>query len=81
MQTKLQDVELRLRGVGRGFGLKVGQIGKGRYEARIRELVAGHPMLEPLTKATLRARAALTTRFAARHRQFDMDIWVNMGRS
>lgn len=79
VQTKLHDVELRLRGVRRGFGLKVGQIGKGRYEVRICELVAGHPMLKPLAEVTQRARAALTTRFAARHLQPDLDVWVDVG--
>lgn len=53
----------------RGFGLKVGQVGKGRYEARIRELVVGHQMLEPLAEAMLRARAALMAEFAALHRR------------
>src|SRR5262249_26255875 len=38
---KLRDVELGIRGLLRGFGLKVGQVSKGRYEARIRELVLG----------------------------------------
>ena len=39
---KLQDIELGIRGLLRGFGLRVGVISKGKYEARIRELVAGH---------------------------------------
>jgi hypothetical protein len=43
---KLRDVELSVRGLLRGFGLKVGTITKGRLEARIRELIAGHAMLE-----------------------------------
>jgi transposase len=69
LQAKLHDLELGLRGVLRGFGLRVGQVGKGRYEARIRELVAGHPMLEPLAEAMLRARAALKAEFSALHRR------------
>jgi hypothetical protein len=34
----------------RGFGLKVGKVskGQGNFAARIRELAAGHPMLEPM---------------------------------
>jgi transposase len=46
LQSKLRDVELSIRGILRGFGLKVGEISKGRFAARIRELVAGHEMLE-----------------------------------
>ena len=41
LQGKLLDVELSIRGILRGFGLKVGEVSKGRFAARIRELVAG----------------------------------------
>ena len=34
--AKLRDVESSLRGILRGFGLKVGAISKGKFEARIR---------------------------------------------
>jgi len=54
---KLRDIELGIRGLLRGFGLKVGKISKGNYEKRIRELVTGHPMLEPIAAAMLQARA------------------------
>ena len=66
---KQHDVELGLRGILRGFGLKLGQVGKGRYEARIRELVAGHPMLEPIAEAMLQARSALKAEIATLHRR------------
>ena len=39
LQGKLLDVELSIRGILRGFGLKVGEVSKGRFAARIRELV------------------------------------------
>ena len=42
LQAKLRDVELSIRGLLRGFGLKVGEVSKGQFAARIRELVAGH---------------------------------------
>ena len=42
MQAKLLDVESGMRGLLRGFGLKVGAISRGRFEMRIRELVEGH---------------------------------------
>jgi transposase len=38
----------------RNFGLKVGQVSKGRFEARIRELAAGNPMLEVTLGGMLR---------------------------
>ena len=54
LQSKLRDVELSIRGILRGFGLKVGEVSKGRFAARVRELVAGHEMLETVIAAMLR---------------------------
>ena len=42
VQKALLDIEQSLRGVLRNFGLKLGPVSKIRYEARIRELVAGN---------------------------------------
>ena len=41
LQGKLLDMELSIRGILRGFGLKVGKVSKGRFVARVRELIAG----------------------------------------
>ena len=60
----LTDLELSLRGVPRHFGLKLGQVSKGRYEARVRELIAGNAMLEAATDPILRARAGLRRELA-----------------
>jgi transposase len=67
--AKQRDVESSLRGILRGFGLKVGTISKGRFEARIRELVAGQAMLERVAEPLLRARAALRAEYATLHRE------------
>ncbi len=55
LQTKLLDVEFSVRGILRGFGLKMGEVSKRRFAARVRELVAGHAMLERITEPMLRA--------------------------
>jgi transposase len=68
LQAKMRDVELSLRGLLRGFGLKVGEISKGRFAARVRTLVAGHAMLERITEAMLQAREALRVEFSKLHR-------------
>jgi transposase len=65
--AKLRDVESSLRGILRGFGLKVGAVSKGKFEARIRELVAGQAMLERIAGPLLRARAALRAEYASLH--------------
>src|SRR5881398_702679 len=69
LQAKLRDVELSIRGILRGFGLKVGEVGEGRFAARIRELIAGHEMLEEVIGAMLRAREGLRAEFARLHRR------------
>jgi len=68
LQAKMRDVELSLRGLLRGFGLKVGEISKGQFAARVRTLVAGHMMLERIAEAMLRAREALQAEFGKLHR-------------
>src|SRR5215467_7827314 len=63
VQVKLHDVELSLRGILRGFGLKVGPTTPVRFEGRIRELVAGHPSLEAIAQSLLAVRVALRREF------------------
>ena len=65
LQSKMIEVELGLRGVLRGFGLRIGRISKGRFAERVRELARGNPMLEQVTEAILRARDALRTEMSA----------------
>ena len=65
---KLRDLELSIRGLLRGFGLKVGQVSKGRFEARVRGLITGQPTLEQVVEPILRAREALSREFHRLHR-------------
>src|SRR5215210_1063030 len=69
LQSKLLDVELSIRGILRGFGLKVGKVSKGWFATRVRELVAGQAMLETVTGAMLTAREALLAEFMRLHRR------------
>lgn len=57
------DIENSLRGILRGFGLKVGKTTRARFADRITELVKGHPSLEGITASLLRAWAVLLTEF------------------
>jgi len=68
IQAKLLDVECSIRGVLRGFGLKVGAISRGRFDMRIRELVDGQAMLETVISSMLNVRTALQEEFARLHR-------------
>ena len=69
MQIKAMDLEQTLRGLLRGFGLKVGEASRGRLAARIHELVSGHAMLERIAEPMLTAREALWREFAKLHRE------------
>jgi transposase len=63
VQTKLHDIENGVRGILRGFGLKVGKTTARSFAGRIRELVAGQANLEIIAAALLTARAALLREF------------------
>src|SRR5271166_2563506 len=59
LQTKNHDVEMCLRGVLRGFGLKVGKTTPRTFVSRIRELVDGHATLSVVAESLIAARATL----------------------
>jgi transposase len=65
VQAKLLDIENSLRGILRGFGLKVGKTTPRRFATRIKELVAGHPNLETIGAALLSVREVLLREFNA----------------
>ena len=58
VQSKLHDVENSLRGILRGFGLKVGKTTGQTFAGRIEELVAGHPHLQTIEGAASGANSA-----------------------
>jgi transposase len=65
LQKMLHETEMSLRGLLRNFGLKVGKVSPLQFEARIRELVEGHPSLQAIAASLLAARATLRREFAA----------------
>jgi transposase len=68
LRDKLQDVENELRGTLRNFGLKVGVVSTGHFEARVRELVVGHSPLEAIIAPLLAVRRVLREQFAVLHK-------------
>ena len=69
VQSKLFDVEMSLRGILRGFGLKVGPTTPKRFDRRIRELVKGHATLEAVADALLAVHDVLLREFAGLERR------------
>ncbi|MFY2822413.1 IS110 family transposase [Ruegeria sp. MALMAid1280] len=69
IQQNMIALEMSLRGLLRNFGLKVGAISRGKFEARIRELADDNLMLETAIEPMLRARAALRQELAILEKQ------------
>src|ERR1700726_2128473 len=69
VQSKLRDIENGLRGILRGFGLKVGKTTDRSFAGRVRELVAGHPSLETVADALLAGRTVLLCEFKGFEKQ------------
>jgi transposase len=69
VQSKLRDVENSLRGILRGFGLKVGKTTERGFAGRIEELTSGHPHLRMIARALLTVHAVLRSEFAAFEKQ------------
>lgn len=63
LQAKLRDVELSIRCILRGYGFKVGEVSRGRLEARSRDFIEDHDMLVTVIGAMLKAGAALWDEF------------------
>jgi len=65
---KLQDMENELRGTLHNFGFWVGVVSPGHFEARVRELVVGHPTLEAIVAPLITVRRVLREQFAVLHK-------------
>ena len=69
LQSKAIAIENDLRGTLRNFGLKVGMVGKVKFEARIKELVENQPDLAELVEPLLIVRRALREQIVILHRR------------
>ncbi|HYW60032.1 MAG TPA: IS110 family transposase [Xanthobacteraceae bacterium] len=69
VQKQVFEVESSLRGILRGFGLKVGKTTPVKFEGRVKELVAGNPSLERTADSLLATRAVLRREFNGFERQ------------
>ena len=64
VQSKLLDVQMSLRGLLRGFGLKVGATTPSRFAGRIRDSVEGNATLEVIAAALLAVHETLRRELA-----------------
>ncbi|MET4121136.1 transposase [Bradyrhizobium sp. JR1.5] len=68
MRGKMLDMENMIRGLLCPLGLKVGEISVGRFDARVRDLVAGKKELEAIVAPLLDARNAMRLQLAKLYR-------------
>lgn len=64
LQKSMISIELPMRGMLRGFGLKLGQVRRQRLSERARELAEGNEMLTAMVTSMLRGHAALRSELA-----------------
>jgi Transposase and inactivated derivatives len=69
LQSKAIAIDNDLRGTLRNFGLKVGTVGTGRFEARIGELLENLPDLAELVEPLLIVRRTLREQIGILHRR------------
>ena len=69
LQSKAIAIDNDLRGTLRNFGLKVGMVGKLKFEARIKELVENLPDLAVLVEPLLVVRRVLRQQLGILHRR------------
>ncbi|OSJ36079.1 hypothetical protein BSZ19_06110 [Bradyrhizobium japonicum] len=68
MLGKVLDMENLIRGLLRPFGFKLCEISVGRFDARVRDLLAGKKELEAIVAPLLDARSAMRQQLAKLHR-------------
>jgi transposase len=61
---RLRDIENSVRGLLRGFGLRVPRLLRIRWNAAVRTMIAGHPSLPSILEPLLLAREALRDQLA-----------------
>jgi transposase len=72
VQSKLYDIEMSLRGILRGFGLKIGPTTPKRFAGRVGELTQDHPTLKAIAKALIAVHEALLRELCGFERQVRM---------
>jgi transposase len=69
LKRKLIDIENHIRGTLRAYGLLIGAVGRGGYEARVRELIEhGDPVFSVMIEAMLDVRRAIFEGYERLHR-------------
>ena len=68
MKRKFLDIENAIRHSLKAFGIRLGQVSRGRFEARVREFLDDDPVLIGMVEGMLRVRAVLWKEYCELHR-------------
>jgi transposase len=68
LKRKFLDIENAIRHSIKTFRLRLGRVGRGEFETRVRELAAVDPLIASLTDCMLRARTALWQEYVRLHK-------------
>jgi transposase len=68
LKRKFLDIENAIRHSIKTFGLKLGAVSRGQFEARVRELTAHDALIAGIADCMLRARAALWQEYLRLHK-------------
>jgi transposase len=68
LKRKFLDIENAIRHSIKTFGLRLGRVGRGEFETRVRELVADDRLIASLTDCMLRAPKALWQEYIRLHK-------------
>ena len=68
LKRKFLDIENAIRHSIKTFGLKLGSVSRGEFEARVRELTAHDPLIAGIADCMLRARTALWQEYLRLHK-------------
>jgi transposase len=68
LKRKFLDIENAIRHSIKTFGLKLGAVSRGQFEARVRELTARDALIAGIAHCMLRARAALWEEYLRLHK-------------
>lgn len=68
LKRKFLDIENAIRHSLKAFGIRLGAVARGRFEAAVRDLLSDDPLLAGLVDGLLRARAVLWTEYCRLHK-------------
>lgn len=68
LKRKFLDLENTIRHSLKAFGVRLGKVGRGRFDQAVRDAVANDPLSSGLMDCMLRARAALWSEYVKLHR-------------